>query len=48
MDKIRSYISIAAKAGTVVSGALSVEKCIRSHKAKLVLIAQDASENTVK
>ena len=48
MDKIRSYISIAAKAGAVTSGALSLEKCVRSRKAKLVLIAEDASKRTKK
>ena len=47
-DKVLSLIGLAMKAGQVVSGEFSVEKCIKSGKAKLVIIATDASENTKK
>ena len=44
-DKVLSLIGLAMKAGQVV---FSVEKCIKSGKARLVIIATDASENTKK
>ena len=47
-DKVLSLIGLAMKAGQVVSGEFSVEKCIKSGKAKLVIIATDASENKKK
>lgn len=47
-DKVLSLIGLAMKAGQVVSGEFSVEKCIKSGKARLVIIANDASENTKK
>ncbi len=39
-------ISLAAKAGKVVSGETAVENAIRSGKVYLVVLAGDASENT--
>ena len=45
-DRILNLIGLAMKAGKVVSGEFSVEKCIKSGKARLVIIATDASENT--
>ena len=47
-DRILNLIGLAMKAGKVVSGEFSVEKCIKSGKARLVIIASDASENTKK
>ncbi len=47
-DKVLRLIGLAMKAGKVVSGEFSVEKCIKSGKAKLVIVAADASENTKK
>lgn len=41
-------LGLAMKAGNVVSGELSVEKAIKKRKAKLVMIAEDASERTKK
>lgn len=51
MERMPDYyrsISLAAKAGKVVSGGMMTEKTIQSQKAYLVLIADDASENTKK
>lgn len=39
---------LAAKAGKVASGEFSVEKAVKSNKAYLVLVADDASDNTKK
>ena len=47
-DRILNLIGLAMKAGKVVSGEFSVEKFIKSGKARLVIIASDASENTKK
>ena len=41
-------IGIAAKAGNVVSGEFSTEKAVKTGKAYLVIVAEDASENTTK
>ena len=41
-------MGLAAKAGSVVSGEFSVEKAIKEGKAHLVIVADDASENTKK
>lgn len=47
-NKALSMLSIAAKAGKVVSGGFLSEKSIQEGTAKLVIIAEDASENTRK
>ncbi|MDD6307334.1 MAG: ribosomal L7Ae/L30e/S12e/Gadd45 family protein [Clostridiales bacterium] len=41
-------LGIAAKSGSVVSGEFSTEKAVKDGKAYLVIVAADASENTVK
>jgi len=41
-------IGLAARAGKVVSGEFSTEKAVKSSKAHLVIVAEDASENTRK
>ncbi len=46
--KALSLLSLAKKAGKVVSGEYSTEKTVKSGKAFLVVIAQDASANTRK
>ena len=46
--KILSYMSLAAKAGKIVSGELSVEKAVKQGKAHLVIVAEEASYNTRK
>lgn len=43
-----SMLGIAAKSGNVVSGEFSTEKAVKTNKAYLVLVAEDASNNTKK
>ena len=43
-----SMLSIAAKAGGVVSGEFSTEKAVKDGKAFLVIVAGDSSDNTKK
>lgn len=47
-DKVLSMLGLATKAGKVVSGEFSTEKAIKSGKAYLVMVAEDASNNTKK
>ena len=47
-NKALSMLSIAAKAGKVMSGGFQVEKSLQEYKAHLVVIAKDASDNTKK
>lgn len=47
-DKVLAMVSIAGKAGKIASGEFSVEKAVKSGKAKLVIVAKDASDNTRK
>lgn len=47
-NKIFSYIGLATKSGNIVSGEFSTEKAVKGRKAKLVIISEDASENTKK
>ena len=44
--KVAGLLGICAKAGKIASGAFAAEKIIASGKAKLVLLAEDASEAT--
>lgn len=46
MNKLLHFIGIAYRAGKVQKGAFLAEKAIKEASACLVLIAQDASENT--
>lgn len=48
MSKALSMLSLAAKAGKLVSGGFMTEKAIQEGLAQLVIIAGDASENTKK
>jgi ribosomal protein L7Ae-like RNA K-turn-binding protein len=41
-------LGLATKAGKVVSGEFSTEKAIKSGNAYLVIVAEDASDNTRK
>ncbi len=41
-------LGIAAKSGNVVSGEFSTEKAIKSGKAYLVIVSEEASDNTLK
>ena len=47
-DRICGYLGLGARGRNLVSGEFSVEKAVRSGKAHLVLLAGDASDNTVK
>lgn len=47
-DRVLSMLGIAAKSGSVVSGEFSTEKAVKDGKAYLVIVAADASENTIK
>ena len=46
--KVLGTLGLAMKAGDVVSGEFLTEKAIRSHLARLVIVAEDASDNTKK
>lgn len=48
MTKILSLISLATKARKTASGEFSTEKEVKSGRAKLVIVADDASDNTKK
>ena len=47
-QKVASLLGLAQKAGKLASGELSVEKVVRSGKAKVLIIAIDSSESTKK
>ena len=47
-DKILSYLGFATRARKAVSGEFSVEKSIKQRKAKLVIVSEEASQNTRK
>ena len=46
--KVLSLIGLATKAGKTVSGEFSTEKSVKTGKAFLAVVAEDASENTRK
>ena len=46
--KVLSLVGLATKAGKMVSGEFSTEKSVKTGKGFLVLVADDASENTKK
>lgn len=46
LNKALSLISLATKAGKTASGEFCTEKEVKSGKAELVIVAQDASDNT--
>ena len=48
MDRVLSMIGIAAKSGNVVSGEFSTEKAVKTGSAFLVIVSEEASENTKK
>ena len=47
-NKALSMLSLATKAGKTVTGEFSTEKAVKEGKAYLVVVAQDASDNTKK
>ncbi|SEF49735.1 Ribosomal protein L7Ae [Eubacterium ruminantium] len=48
MDKRLGMIGLCAKAGGLVSGGFMAEKSLADGSARFVIIAEDASDNTVK
>lgn len=48
MNKIFSMIGLATRAGKTVAGEFSVEKAVKTNKAFLVLVSEEASNNTKK
>lgn len=48
MKKFFGMLGLAKRAGKLSTGAFICDKMIRSQKAKLVILAYDASENTKK
>jgi ribosomal protein L7Ae-like RNA K-turn-binding protein len=48
MNKIYSMIGLATRAGKTVSGEFSVEKAVKARKAKLVIVSEEAADNTKK
>ena len=47
-DKVLSLISLATKAGRCASGEFMTESEVKSGRATLVVVAEDASDNTKK
>ena len=47
-QKILNLIGLATKAGKIASGEFMTEKAVKEHKAALVVVAGDASDNTKK
>ena len=47
-DKGLSMLGLATKAGKTVSGEFSVEKAVKENRAYLVIVAEEASDNTKK
>ncbi len=47
-DRFLSMLGLAARAGKVASGEFSAEKAVKEGKAYLMIIAEDASDNTKK
>ena len=47
-DKVLSMLGIAAKSGNIKSGEFSTESALKDGQAKLVIVAEDASDNKKK
>lgn len=47
-NRVLSLIGLATKAGKTVSGEFCTEREVKSGKASLVIVAEDASDNTKK
>jgi ribosomal protein L7Ae-like RNA K-turn-binding protein len=48
IKKVLNLLGIATKSRNLVSGEFSTEKAVKEHKAALVIVAEDASDNTKK
>ena len=47
-DRVLSMLGMAAKAGKVESGEFSTERAVKKGRGRLVIVAEDASDNTKK
>ena len=47
-NKIFSLLGLATRSRNVVSGEFMTEKAVKSYSAELVIVAEDASDNTKK
>lgn len=47
-DRVLSMLGLATKAGKIVSGEFSVEKSVKSGMSEMVIVTEDASDNTKK
>jgi len=47
-SKVLAYLGLATRAGKAVSGEFCVERSVRQHRAKLVIVSEEASENSKK
>ncbi len=48
INRVLSMLGIAAKSGNVVSGEFSTEKAVKTGRAFLVIVSEEASDNTKK
>ena len=48
MDKVLALLGLCKKAGKLAAGSFAAEKAVKEMKAELVIVAQDASDNTKK
>ena len=48
LNKVYSMLGLAMKAGKLVSGEFATDKSVKSGKAWLVIVSEDASANTKK
>lgn len=48
IDKALQLLGLAQRAGKVASGEFMTESTVKEHKARLVIVATDASDNTKK
>lgn len=48
MKKIDSLLGLATRSRNVVSGEFATEKAVKTGKAVLVIVSEDATDNTVK
>ena len=45
-DRVLGMLGLAEKAGALVSGGFSTENAVKSGKARLVIVSEDAQKNT--
>lgn len=47
-SRVLSLVGLATKAGRTVSGEFSTEKAVKTGEARLVIVSEEASDNTKK